>query len=198
MLPKNDHNHQWQQLFLALSCSPIAWRSSKREASISQALGLQLGVTTSCKIWHTGNKNTIMILIIKPGAAHWTELCVSGLQILKVPLRKEETKNKTAKKIFFYGAAWSKTANRCVGASVLCRELNSATRGVGCLPQADWKKCLNRVCCVDVTQPVLQGTGSTRPSPQSSYFHLRADVREHHTFLLLPLPVSSSHCSQQL
>lgn len=31
------------------------------------------------------------------------------------------------------------TANRCVGVD------NSATRGAGCLPQADWKRCLNRV-----------------------------------------------------
>lgn len=179
MFPKNDQDYQWQQLFLAPSCSPIPWGNNKREASISQALGLQLGVTARCEIEHVGSKNQ----------AWHTELsCVSqDCQFSRLHSEKEKQKTKQQRKCFSMVQP---------GAEQMCRsrQPNSATRGVGCLPQADWKKCLNRVCCGDVTHPVLQGTTSTRPLPRvptSSWQLMLGSVKPS---FFLPLPVSSSHC----
>lgn len=123
---------------------------------------------------------------------HWhTELSCApqDCKFSRLHSEKEKQKTKQQRKCFSMVQP---------GAKQMCRsrQLNSATCSVGCLPQADWKKDLNRVCCGDVIHPEFQGSSSSRPFSQGSYFHLRADVRYRQAFFLLPLPVSSSHCGQ--
>lgn len=112
MSPKNDH--QWQQLFLSPSCSPIPWGSNKRDASISQAQGLQLEVTTCCEIWHIDSKS-------RHGTVDWAVcLRIAGSQG-STQKRKKKTNNKPVKKMFFHGAAWSMpNSKQMCGCRQLC------------------------------------------------------------------------------